>query len=119
MPTRKSYRWKVDGNLQSNSSSFVFHTDYNSQGSYQLTLDIFDSGKKDKGSISLEWNIVVKDKDRPIIITDLIPADQDLNPIDQLVPVFQFQPMIQMGMVLIIVGNWTMILFQLPILIIL
>lgn len=82
-----NYRWKVDGNLQSSSSSFVFNTDYDSQGSYQLTLDVFDSGKKDKGSISLEWNIVVKDKDRPIVITDLTPADQDFNPIDQITPI--------------------------------
>ncbi len=66
------YSWKLDGTEVSTVSSYDFTTDYNSAGTYVVTLDVTDNYGTDS-TINYIWNVTVNDVDRPIVVTDIQP----------------------------------------------
>ena len=78
-----TYSWKVDGVESSTDSLYIFKTNYDSQGIYEITLDVTDGYYVTKNSLHYQWNLRVKDVDQEIVINDLYPADLNFIPIDQ------------------------------------
>ena len=66
------YSWELDGTEVSTTDSYDFTTDYNSAGTYVVTLDVTDNYVSDN-TINYIWNVTVLDVDRPIVVTDIQP----------------------------------------------
>jgi transposase len=67
------YSWKLDGTEVSTTDSYDFTTDYNSAGTYMVTLDVTDNFGTDN-TLAYLWNVTVNDVDRPIVVNSILPA---------------------------------------------
>jgi len=68
------YMWRLDGVLQGSStvSSFTYRPDYNSAGDHVIKVTAVDQGSL---SVAQDWNVRVKDQDRPPLLTAWDPID--------------------------------------------
>ncbi|PID26726.1 MAG: hypothetical protein CR982_08795 [Candidatus Cloacimonadota bacterium] len=70
-----SYKWKINGGeIVSLSSSYQFITDFNSSGSYAISLNVSDG---DGSELFYLWSVLVNDADTPIIVTTITPEPCD------------------------------------------
>nr|MDA3814595.1 PKD domain-containing protein [Candidatus Cloacimonadota bacterium] len=65
------YSWELDGVEVSATDSYDFTTDYNSAGTYSVTLDVTDNYSDN--TLNYTWNVTVIDVDQNIVVTNLIP----------------------------------------------
>ncbi|RLC54653.1 MAG: hypothetical protein DRH89_09245, partial [Candidatus Cloacimonadota bacterium] len=66
------YSWELDGTIVSSNADYAFITDYNSAGSYILTLDVTDNFVSDN-LLNFIWDIDVIDVDQEIIVNEILP----------------------------------------------
>ena len=72
------YTWELDGVLVSTDSTYLFTTDYNSAGTYSVTLEVTDNYGTDNGfrnTLNYLWNVSVIDVDQEIVVNDLSYSD--------------------------------------------
>ena len=56
------YIWELDNVIVSTDSSYTFHTDENSAGTYTVTLEVTDNYQPpSRNTLNFEWNVVVED----------------------------------------------------------
>ena len=66
-----SYNWKLNNESVSTSDSYNFVTNYSSEGSYSMVLELSSS----KTTQYLSWNIKVNNKNQDIVIIEILPND--------------------------------------------
>ncbi|MDP8269320.1 MAG: PKD domain-containing protein, partial [Candidatus Tenebribacter davisii] len=71
------YSWQLDGTEVSNTIGYSFITDFNSAGSYNVTLNVTDNFLTDN-TINYSWEIVVEDVDQEIVVDEILPEPGNL-----------------------------------------
>ncbi|MBN1967846.1 MAG: PKD domain-containing protein [Candidatus Delongbacteria bacterium] len=68
------YNWLMDGVSAGNESSYEYIPNYNSAGNHTLTLSVSD-GFITKNSINYQWDIIVSDVNRPMVVNSYTPVN--------------------------------------------
>ncbi|MBN1968562.1 MAG: PKD domain-containing protein [Candidatus Delongbacteria bacterium] len=71
------YKWIFDDQLVSEETEYQLGLDYESSGNHTMKLELYD-GDADP-ELSVLWNIVVENVNRPIIIDNYSPSSLDLS----------------------------------------
>jgi hypothetical protein len=70
------YRWKLDKNTVSDDEYYLFETNYNSWGTYNLTVTVQDVAAG-SSFVTFAWEVIVKNVNRPPVLSVIQPKDNE------------------------------------------